>query len=96
MTCSSKITVVPKTVVVLTLSGLADSDVQVLEYLADHADCVGQEQFDVWVPFSPGGCQWAMSAKHNPLMLDTPGTYRLCAFGAPQPNVKLTIDTYTV
>lgn len=94
MTCSSKITVEPKTIAILTLSGMLDSDVQVLEYLADQSDCPGDLTGDVWVPFSPGGCQWAVDTKHNPLRLDTPGVYRLCSQAGAQPNVKMTIATY--
>jgi hypothetical protein len=79
-------TVTPKSAVVVAIQGFADGDNLLVEYQTTAPTCPSDTDA-VWIPFSPGGCQWSMTHAYNPKVFDTPGTYRLVFEGAPNTNL---------
>jgi hypothetical protein len=84
----------PNHVTIACLVGLNATDTYLVEYRAEKGKCL--ESPSVYIPFSPNGCQWRMTASYNPAKFDTPGHYRIVPEGAPALGVSFNSQTYYV
>jgi hypothetical protein len=79
---------------VITMAGLVGDDTYLVEY--QHAKGTCEDSAEVYVPFSPNGCQWRITAAYNPIKLDTPGKYRVVAEGAPVQTATINSKVYPI
>jgi hypothetical protein len=95
MTSDITFTVHPKSAVVVAVQGFADADKLLVEYQTTAPTCPDTRDA-MWIPFSPGGCQWHMTHAYNPKVFDTPGTYRLVFEAAPNTDPHFGVHTVIV
>ena len=93
MTDTFKLSLQPNTVAIAYMQGLDADDMYLVEFLTTPPTCPNGDD-GVYVPFSPNGCQWIMSAAFNPQRFDTPGEYRFVPQGAVNTNVAFDYKTY--